>query len=287
MIPASSEGRLQLAGSASQRAEPAVPPPLSVHGLRKTFQHRTVLEGIHLDVPAGQFVAMLGANGSGKSTVLRCVVGLELPDAGSVHLGGRDVLALRGEDLRRCRRSAAMIFQQIHLVKRRTALDNVCSGALGRLPLHRSLAPMVFPAELRSEAMDCLDQVGLVDRAAERVSRLSGGQQQRVAIARALCQRADVVLADEPVAALDPTAADQVLALLADLSHTRRLAVVAVLHQPELARRYADRIVGLSDGRVRLDTSPSVLTTGDLARLYPPRPTASVSTLATSQVAHP
>jgi phosphonate transport system ATP-binding protein len=262
-------------------------PPLSVRGLRKTFRSRTVLAGVDLDVPAGQLVALLGANGSGKSTVLRCIVGLEEPDAGSVHLRGQDVLGLRGDSLRDHRRSAAMIFQQIHLVRRRSALDNVCSGALGRLPLHRSLAPMMFPADLRSEAMECLDQVGLADRAAERVSRLSGGQQQRVAIARALCQRADVVLADEPVAALDPSAADQVLALLADLAHSRRLAVVAVLHQPDLARRFADRVVGLADGRVRLDTSPSILTSGDLARLYPPASGRPVSRVTTVQLEHP
>jgi phosphonate transport system ATP-binding protein len=133
----------------------------------------------------------------------------------------------------------------------------VCTGALGRLPLHRSLTPALFPRSVREEAMACLERVGLADRAHDRASGLSGGQQQRVAIARALCQRAPVVLADEPVSALDPAAAEQVLELLAELAHTERLAVLAVLHQPDLARRYADRIVGLHDGAVVLDGDPA------------------------------
>ncbi|MFJ8964309.1 phosphonate ABC transporter ATP-binding protein [Lentzea sp. NPDC102401] len=198
---------------------------LAIRGLRKSFGGRVVLDGFDLSVESGEFVALLGPNGSGKSTALRCVVGLETPDGGSIDVGG----------------NAAMVFQKIHLVGRRNALDNVCSGALGRLPLHRSL---YFPADVREEAMRCLDRVGLADRALDRCARLSGGQQQRVAIARALCQRANVILADEPVSALDPQAAVQVMELLVDLA-AEGLAVVAVLHQPELARTYAHRIVDM------------------------------------------
>ena len=196
---------------------------LAIRGLCKSFGGRTVLDGFDLTVEAGEFVALLGPNGSGKSTALRCVVGLETPDGGSVEVRG----------------TPAMVFQTIHLVGRRTALANVCSGALGRLPLHRSV---VFPDEVREEAMACLARVGLADRAVDRCARLSGGQQQRVAIARALCQRANVILADEPVSALDPQAAVQVMELLVDLA-TEGMAVVAVLHQPELAREYAHRTV--------------------------------------------
>lgn len=198
---------------------------LAIRGLRKSFGGRVVLDGFDLSVEPGEFVALLGPNGSGKSTALRCVVGLETPDGGSIDVGG----------------NAAMVFQKIHLVGRRNALDNVCSGALGRLPLRRSL---FFPADVREEAMRCLDRVGLADRALDRCARLSGGQQQRVAIARALCQRANVILADEPVSALDPQAAVQVMELLVDLA-AEGLAVVAVLHQPELARTYAHRIVDM------------------------------------------
>ena len=196
---------------------------LAISGLRKSFGGRTVLDGFDLRAEAGEFVALLGPNGSGKSTALRCAVGLETPDAGEIEISG----------------NAAMVFQKIHLVGRRTALDNVCSGALGRLPLHRSL---FFGHDVREEAMRCLDRVGLADRALDRCARLSGGQQQRVAIARALCQRAGVILADEPVSALDPQAAVQVMELLVGLAR-EGMAVVAVLHQPDLARTYADRIV--------------------------------------------
>ncbi|MFS8099985.1 ATP-binding cassette domain-containing protein [Lentzea alba] len=196
---------------------------LAIRGLLKSFGGRTVLDGLDLRVEAGEFVALLGPNGSGKSTALRCVVGLETPDGGEIDVSG----------------SAAMVFQKIHLVGRRNALDNVCSGALGRLPLHRSL---IFPDDVREEAMQCLERVGLADRALDRCARLSGGQQQRVAIARALCQRANVILADEPVSALDPQAAVQVMELLVDLA-AEGMAVVAVLHQPDLARKYANRVV--------------------------------------------
>ncbi|WP_063798646.1 phosphonate ABC transporter ATP-binding protein [Nocardia sp. NRRL S-836] len=199
---------------------------LAIRGLRKSFGGRTVLDGFDLRVSGGEFVALLGPNGSGKSTALRCVVGLETPDGGEVDVTG----------------TAAMVFQKIHLVGRRTALDNVCTGALARLSFGRSL---FFPREVREEAMRCLDRVGLADRAADRCARLSGGQQQRVAIARALCQRANVILADEPVSALDPRAAVQVMELLSALAG-EGMAVVAVLHQPELARTYAHRIVEMA-----------------------------------------
>nr|WP_062330638.1 ATP-binding cassette domain-containing protein [Herbidospora sakaeratensis] len=223
---------------------------LEVAGLRKSYAGRVVLDDFDLVVRPGELVALLGANGCGKSTALRCVAGLETPDGGRVVMDGRP----------------AMVFQQIHLVKRRSALDNVCAGALGRLPLRHSLAPVLFPRDLREEAMTCLDRVGLASRAGEPAGRLSGGQQQRVAIARALCQRARVVLADEPVSALDPSAADQVVALLADLAHAQHLAVGAVLHQPALARRYADRVVGMVSGRAVVDAPPADI--ADLDVLY-------------------
>ncbi len=234
---------------------------LRISALHKSFDGRVVLDGVDLAVGAGEFVAVLGANGSGKSTILRCVVGLESPDSGDILVN--DLPARAGTS------QAAMVFQKIHLVRRRSALDNVCTGALGRLPLHRSLSPLLLPAALRAEAMRCLDRVGLADHADQPTGRLSGGQQQRVAIARALCRRAPVLLADEPVSALDPHAAEQVLTVLADLAKDG-LAVAAVLHQPELAREYAHRIVGLADGRIAVDATPESVTDRDIERLYGP-----------------
>ncbi|WP_250008134.1 phosphonate ABC transporter ATP-binding protein [Actinoplanes sp. M2I2] len=219
---------------------------LRLTGLAVRYGDREILRGIDIEVAAGELLAVLGANGSGKSTLLRAAAGLDPVSRGSITVADRQ---RRTMDI-------ALVFQKIHLVGRRSALDNVCAGALGRLPLRRSLTPALFPRDVREEAMACLDRVGLANRAHDRAGRLSGGQQQRVAIARALCQRAPVVLADEPVSALDPAAAEQVLALLAELAHGEGLAVLAVLHQPDLARRHADRIVGLRDGAVVLEGDP-------------------------------
>ncbi|WP_242882306.1 phosphonate ABC transporter ATP-binding protein [Actinomadura litoris] len=240
---------------------------LTVRGLCKSFGGRAVLSGFDLDVAPGEVVALLGANGSGKSTALKCTVGLVRPDRGRVGVFGTDLLdGSRTAD--RARTRVAMVFQQIHLVRRRSALDNVCAGALGRLPLHRSWTPLAFPRELREEAMACLDRVGLADRAHERVAALSGGQQQRVALARALCQRAEVLLADEPVSALDPSAAERVMSVMADLARTESIAVAAVLHQPELARRHADRLVGLRGGRIAFAGAADEVTQEQMSSLY-------------------
>jgi phosphonate transport system ATP-binding protein len=243
-------------------------PALAVRGLRKAFGSRAVLDDVDVDVRPGELVVVLGANGSGKSTLLRCVCGLVEPDAGSIRIAGEEMSRLHGAALTRARRDAAMVFQQIHLVRRRTALDNVCCGGLARLATSRSVSPLLFPRALREEGMACLHRVGLADRAAERASRLSGGQQQRVAIARALCQRARLILADEPVAALDPAAAEQVLRLLHGLAHDEGLAVAVVLHQPDLARRHGDRIVGLLRGRVAWERPVADVAAAEIDALY-------------------
>jgi len=163
----------------------------------------------------------------------------------------------------------AMVFQKIHLVPELSALENVCAGALGRLSFWQAWAPRAFPTDVREEAMGCLDRVGLAGRAHDRARRLSGGQQQRVAVARALCQRAGVLLADEPVSSLDPAAAEQVMRLLRSLADDG-MAVAAVLHQPDLARRHSDRVVGLTGGRITLNIPPSALTDADVDALYAP-----------------
>ena len=239
-----------------------------VRGLRKAFGDRVAVGGVDVRAGPGEMVVILGANGSGKSTVLRCAVGLLEPDGGAVRLCGREIAGLRGRELAAARRDAALIFQRIQLVGRRSVIDNVCAGALGRLSLGRSLVTGLFPRDLREEAMLCLWRVGLADRAADRASELSGGQQQRAAIARALCQRASVILADEPVSALDPAAAAQVIDLLGALAHDDGLAVLAVLHQPGLARRCADRLVGMVDGKVVFDRKPYQVTVDEIDALY-------------------
>lgn len=252
---------------------------LRVRGLVVQFTGRTAaarphaVDGVDLEVAPGEVVALLGPNGCGKSTTLRAVAGIAPLTAGTVHVGGR--LVREGSaahavshDERATRRQIALVFQQIALVRRLSVLDNVCAGALGRLPLRHSLTPVLFPRDVRAEAMWCLEQVGLADRALDVAGRLSGGQQQRVAVARALCQRAAVVLADEPTSALDPAAADQVMTLLAELSHTQGLATVVVAHDPELAHRHVDRLVGMVDGRVVLGGTTADVSLADVAALY-------------------
>ena len=259
-----------MSSAQTRAADPAgaAAPALAVRDVRKRFGDNEVLKGVDFDLAPGELVAVLGANGCGKSTLLRCAVGLLEPDAGEIRLRGEDLVALRGAALRRARREAAVVFQQIALVGRRSALYNVCAGALGELPLTRSWAPVAFPREIRERAATALARVGMLEQAWQPARTLSGGQAQRVAIARAYCQRASVILADEPVSALDPRAAEEVLRLLGDLAHRDGLAVLVVLHQPELALRHADRVIGMRRGNVEFDARPAAVSSAQIERLY-------------------
>jgi phosphonate transport system ATP-binding protein len=234
--------------------------------MRYTNGH-TALRGMNLSVEAGEMVVVLGSNGSGKSTFMKCVVGLNRPTSGTVEVAGRDLTALSGKALREARLPLALISQHANLVRRRSVLANVCSGALAR---HRSLATALgrVPRDEIEPALGYLAEVGLADLAAQRAGTLSGGQAQRVAVARALAQIPQVLLADEPLASLDPEAADEVMRLLRRLASDDGLAVVCVLHQPELATRYADRLVGLRRGNVVFDRPASLVSSSQIADLY-------------------
>jgi len=227
----------------------------------------TALDRLSLTVGAGEMVVVLGANGCGKSTFMKCVVGLNRPTGGSVEVAGRDLATLSGRALRMARLPVALISQHANLVKRRSVLTNVCAGALGR---YRSLATSLgrVPKSEIEPARGFLDEVGLLHLANQRACTLSGGQAQRVAVARALAQRPQVVLADEPVASLDPEAADEVMRLLRRLATDDGLAVVAVLHQPELATRYADRLIGIRRGKVEFDACASAVDMQQISDLY-------------------
>lgn len=228
---------------------------------------RQALDGASLTVAAGELVVILGHNGSGKSTLLRCIAGMLKPTSGRVRLLGREINQLTGRALREARLTLGMIFQQAHLVRRRSVFANVMCGTLGR---HRGLATALgrLPREERAHCLACLDEVGLLDVAAQRAGTLSGGQAQRVAIARALAQKPRALLADEPVASLDPEAAEEIMRLLRRLATEENLAVICVLHQPDLARRYADRILGLRNGRTVFLDEPRALGPRDVAALY-------------------
>ena len=241
---------------------------LAVHNLTMRYANgHTALRNFDVSVNAGEMVVVLGSNGSGKSTFMKCVVGLNRPTAGSVQVAGCDLTALSGKALRQARLPLALISQNANLVKRRSVLANVCCGTLGR---HRTLATALgrMPREEIEPAHAYLDEVGLLHLAGQRAGTLSGGQAQRVAVARALAQRPHVLLADEPVASLDPEAADEVMRLLRRLATEDGLAVVCVLHQPELAARYADRLVGLRRGQREFDRPASHVSSQQIAQLY-------------------
>src|SRR5580700_8048318 len=228
---------------------------------------KLALAGFDLTVKAGELVVVLGGNGSGKTTLLRCVTRMLDPSGGEIWLGDTNLAGLSGERLRQARLPLAMVWQQANLVRRRSVLANVASGALGR---HGGWWTALggLPAEEIDAAYGHLDAVGLAALAGQRAGTLSGGQAQRVAIARALAQRPHVLLADEPVASLDPEAADEVMRLLRRLATDDGLAVVCVLHQPELASRYADRLVGLRQGRLEFDSPASAVSSQQIASLY-------------------
>ncbi len=228
---------------------------------------KLALHGIELDVRAGELLIVLGGNGCGKTTLLRCVTRALAPTTGEVWLNGTEISHFTGEKLRRARIDLAMIWQHASLVRRRSVLANVATGALGR---HKSVWTALggLPAAELRAAHGYLRQVGLPHLATQRASTLSGGQAQRVAIARALAQRPLAVLADEPVASLDPEAAQEIMRLLRRLAHHDGLAVLCVLHQVDLAFAYADHVVGMRDGRVEFNQPRAGLSRATVDRLY-------------------
>ncbi len=243
-------------------------PLVRVEELTKEFPNGVkALRGVSLEVREGEFLAVLGLSGSGKSTLLRCVNRLLEPTGGRVEVFGRDVTRAEGAELRALRREVGMIFQQFNLVKRHTVLDNVLSGSLGRTGTFRSLL-LSFPEPEEERAMAALTRVGLADRAGSRADRLSGGQQQRVAIARALMQRPRLILADEPVASLDPALRHSVMRHIEALNREEGLTVVCSLHDIDLVSRYATRVVALRDGRVVHEGGPEAFSLETLKAIY-------------------
>jgi phosphonate transport system ATP-binding protein len=235
-------------------------------GLTKRYPPAvTALAEVSFAVRPGEFVAVLGPSGAGKTTLFRCLTGLTRPDRGTVNVAGRDIWQ-NPRELRLARRELALIFQQFNLIRRLSALENVLVGRLAQVPAWRVISRSFTRAD-RQLALGCLDTVGLLDRAGARADELSGGQQQRVAIARALAQRAKVLLEDEPVASLDPESSATVLESLRS-AVSAGVAVVASLHQVHLACAYADRIVALRDGRIVEDTPASRLDAKTIEQIY-------------------
>ena len=225
------------------------------------------LDQVTLDIEPGSITVLLGLSGSGKSTLLRHLNGLHTPTSGTVEVLGEDLASLGPRRLRRARAGIGMIFQSFGLVGPMSVLENVCTGRLGTLRGPR-MGLVMYPRAVRREALEHLERVGLADRAHQRADTLSGGQQQRVAIARSLMQHPRLLLADEPVASLDPVSSAQIIALLQRIREEDDLTVVAALHQVELALGMADRIIGLREGRVVLDRRTAGMSAQDAARIY-------------------
>ena len=240
---------------------------LVLEGVTKSFGAKTAVDAVSLSVPAGQFVGVIGRSGAGKSTLLRMINRLAEPSAGRITWEGRDVTALRGRKLREWRRNSAMIFQQFNLVGRLDVLNNVLMGRLTYTPAWRSMSKL-WGRDDRAIAMAALEQFDIAELAPQRADTLSGGQQQRVAICRALVQEPSIVLADEPVASLDPRNSKTVMDALQRMNRHFGLTVLCNLHSLDLARSYCDRLVGVAAGRVVFDGSPERLTDGAARDLY-------------------
>src|SRR5438445_191522 len=234
-----------------------MPPIVSIKDLVKTYPSGTrALDGITLDITRGEFVVLIGLSGSGKSTLLRCINRLLDPTGGTIIFDGIDVTRASRTEIRRIRRRIGMIFQQFNLVKRSSVFSNVLAGKLGTRAVWRTIAFRPTRDEVR-EAFENLGRVGIVDKAYARADALSGGQQQRVGIARALMQRPEVMLADEPVASLDPATSHSVMKYLEEINKKDGITVICSLHFLSLARRYGTRVVALKAGKVALDGKPA------------------------------
>jgi phosphonate transport system ATP-binding protein len=242
--------------------------PLRIEALAKVYPTgKRALDGIDLAVDRQDVVAVIGSSGAGKSTLIRCINRLVEPTAGRIVLGEVDLVPLGRRALRAERRRIGMIFQEYNLVDRLTVMENVLSGRLGYVGLLASLRRRFPPEDVRA-AFALLDRVGLAGYQDRRADALSGGQRQRVGIARALMQRPDLLLVDEPTASLDPKTARQIMRLIRALVLERGTPALVNIHDVALAQAFADRIVGLKDGRVVFDGPPASLSAEALSRIY-------------------
>jgi len=240
---------------------------LRVHNVAMTYPNgvRAVMP-TSLAVPKSQFLVLLGPSGAGKSTLLRCLNGLVKPTQGDVTVEGQGSIFRDRRTLREHRRRTGMIFQQHHLIGRLTALQNVM---LSRVSAHSALRTLFsLPRADRLLALQSLERVGLLERALDRADELSGGQQQRIGIARAMAQRPQIVLADEPVASLDPATGERVLADLHRICREDGITAIVSLHQIDLARQFADRVIGMANGRVVFDGPAPLLSQTVLDQIY-------------------
>jgi len=241
---------------------------LSVKNLTKTYENGVrALKGVSFDVKEGEFLVIIGLSGSGKSTLLRCLNRLHDPTSGVVVFDGQDITHIEGSAIRELRKRVAMIFQHFNLIPRHSVLSNVLMGKLGSTSVMKSIFGLFSPADSK-EALKYLGLVGIAEKANIRADQLSGGQQQRVAIARALTQNPKILLADEPVASLDPATCHTVMDYLKKINQEMGITVIANLHFLSLVRQYATRVIALKAGEIVFQGSPNDISEEWFQRIY-------------------
>jgi phosphonate transport system ATP-binding protein len=241
---------------------------LKVKNLHKVYKNGThALKGIDLEVSEGEFLVIIGLSGSGKSTLLRCINRLIEPTSGKIEFLGKDVTHIKGEELRRFKTQIGMVFQQFNLIRRRSVLTNVITGRLGSMGTWSSILEKFSP-ELLNEANQALITVGIEEKSKERADSLSGGQQQRVAIARSLMQKPKLLLADEPVASLDPATSNSVMQYFEKVNKEMGTTVICNLHFLSLVRRYASRVVALKGGEIIYQGNPGEINENWFKTIY-------------------
>jgi phosphonate transport system ATP-binding protein len=241
---------------------------IKFEGVVKTYPNGVqALKGVDLSIEQGEFVCIIGLSGAGKSTLLRSINQMHQITGGKLTVDDVDVSTLKGKELRRFRRNIGMVFQSFNLVKRTTVIKNVLAARVADMPLWKSLLGL-YAKQDKIIALEALDQVGILEKAYSRADQLSGGQQQRVALARTVAQQPKIILADEPVASLDPVTSQQVMSDFVKINKALNITVIANMHHVDIALKYANRIIGVKEGKIVFDGPSSKVTNDILKEIY-------------------
>ena len=264
----SAAGSLVLSAPDSGAGIIASPRDVVINNLRKEYRAgQPVLRDVSVTIAGKGLTAIIGPSGTGKSTLIRCINRLVDPTSGQILFMGRDLARLRGSELRAARRTIGMVFQEYNLVERLSVIENLLCGRLGYMPWWKAFLRRFSEADV-ARAFELLEAVGLGEMATRRADALSGGQRQRVGICRAIMQNPDLILADEPTSSLDPKTSVEIMEILEKLAAERGIPVVVNIHNVELARRFADRVIGMSKGVIVFDGPPSALEDRHLIEIY-------------------